>query len=327
MTKPGNVIEALAQVSSRIGVIAKDKTTKATGNYKYRGIDAVLNALHGPLHEAGVVIVPRVGKAEMVERGNQSEAQMLIEYRIYGPGGPGDYIDTSVFATGLDSGDKATGKAMSYAYKSMAFQLFCIPTDASVDNEAENVVREARTAQRQPEVEEWDEARWTVLADSLRLLEKDDRDAAIKLLADAGLFTGRTPNKPFTDRQLDNVQSILDSCTPEAVTPPAHRPQHAIDTLVDARGCDPLTAEGIEGWMWELASYANADEIPWKSYAGKDHTCLRQQAILDKARELASDLTAKGVTTDSPDRLDDIHGELAVALRLALLAYDPSKPF
>lgn len=331
MTKPGNVIEALAQVSQKVGAIAKDQKSQAAGNYKYRGIDDVLNALHGPLAEAGVVIVPRVGKVEMVERGKQVEAQMLIEYHIYGPQGSEDCVVSSVFATGLDTGDKATGKAMSYAYKQLAFQLFCIPTDASVDNEAENVVREARTAPQRSEHEaaNWDEQKWQVLGERLRALPDDARSKLIARFAEAGFFTGRTPNKPFTDDALTFMALAIEHAETqaEAVTAPAQRPQHAIDTLADARDCDPLIAEGIEEWHWDLASYINPDEIPWKSYTGKDRTGLRMQAILDKARELASDLTVKGITTDVPDRLDDIHGELAVALRLALLAYDPSQPF
>jgi hypothetical protein len=41
----------------------------------------------------------------------------------------------------MDSGDKATNKAMSAAYKYMAFQTFAIPTEG--DNDADNHTHEA----------------------------------------------------------------------------------------------------------------------------------------------------------------------------------------
>lgn len=36
----------------------------------------------------------------------------------------------------MDSGDKSVGKAMSYAYKAMAFSTFCIPTEGDHDADA-----------------------------------------------------------------------------------------------------------------------------------------------------------------------------------------------
>jgi hypothetical protein len=44
------------------------------------------------------------------------------------------------FGEAMDSGDKATNKAMSAAYKYMAFQTFAIPTEG--DNDADNHTHE-----------------------------------------------------------------------------------------------------------------------------------------------------------------------------------------
>ena len=40
----------------------------------------------------------------------------------------------TVYGEGCDSGDKATNKAMSTAYKYMAFQSFCIPVEGESDD-------------------------------------------------------------------------------------------------------------------------------------------------------------------------------------------------
>ena len=37
----------------------------------------------------------------------------------------------------MDSGDKATNKAMSIAFKYACFQVFCIPTEEMIDPDAE----------------------------------------------------------------------------------------------------------------------------------------------------------------------------------------------
>jgi hypothetical protein len=41
-----------------------------------------------------------------------------------------------MFGEAMDSGDKATNKAMSAAYKYMAMQVFCIPTEGDNDADA-----------------------------------------------------------------------------------------------------------------------------------------------------------------------------------------------
>lgn len=47
----------------------------------------------------------------------------------------GSYIEVVTLGDGMDTGDKASGKAMSYAYKSLMFQLFCIPVVGQPDTD------------------------------------------------------------------------------------------------------------------------------------------------------------------------------------------------
>jgi hypothetical protein len=51
----------------------------------------------------------------------------------------------------MDSGDKASNKAMSAAYKYAAFQAFCIPTEG--DNDADSQTHEVAAATTDPAVE------------------------------------------------------------------------------------------------------------------------------------------------------------------------------
>jgi hypothetical protein len=49
---------------------------------------------------------------------------LRVGYRIYGP--DGSYIEAASYGEGTDSGDKATSKAMTMAFKYLLFELLCI---------------------------------------------------------------------------------------------------------------------------------------------------------------------------------------------------------
>ena len=49
------LFEALSAIQSELTAVGKDSTANAGGKYKYRGIDAVINALHPLLAKHGAV--------------------------------------------------------------------------------------------------------------------------------------------------------------------------------------------------------------------------------------------------------------------------------
>ena len=60
-------------------------------------------------------------------------ATATIEYNFYDESG--ESISVTVVGEGMDSGDKATSKALSIAYKYAMFQTFCIPTEDDPDKD------------------------------------------------------------------------------------------------------------------------------------------------------------------------------------------------
>ncbi len=58
-----------------------------------------------------------------------------MKYTFYAE--DGSHIEAVVVGEGMDSGDKATNKAMSAAFKYACFQVFCIPTEEMKDPDAE----------------------------------------------------------------------------------------------------------------------------------------------------------------------------------------------
>ena len=63
----------------------------------------------------------------------------IIDHKVYTKP-DSRYGVSKVFGEAMDSGDKATNKAMSAAYKYAAFQAFCIPTEG--DNDADKTTHE-----------------------------------------------------------------------------------------------------------------------------------------------------------------------------------------
>lgn len=135
----GKIYEAISNVMAEIGAIGKEKKNLQQG-FMYRGIDDVMNALQPSLVKHKVFIVPEVTSETREEKTNKNGTLLFyvrlgITYRFFTT--DGSSIETKVIGEAMDSGDKATNKAMSIAYKYACFQVFCIPTEEMRDPDAE----------------------------------------------------------------------------------------------------------------------------------------------------------------------------------------------
>lgn len=132
-----NIFQAINAVMADCGFIAKDSKNQ-TQNYKYRGIDAVMNALNPALIKNHVFVVPEVLNQTREERQNAKGTLLIysiitVKYTFFAE--DGSSVSSIVVGEGMDSGDKATNKAMSAAFKYACFQVFCIPTEEMHDSE------------------------------------------------------------------------------------------------------------------------------------------------------------------------------------------------
>lgn len=132
-----NIYESIGQVMKDCGFVAKDSKNAQQG-YKFRGIDAVMNALNPALIKNKVFVVPEVIDQTREERTTSKGGLLIysivtVRYKFYAE--DGSYVEACVIGEGMDSGDKATNKAMSAAFKYACFQTFCIPTEEMKDSE------------------------------------------------------------------------------------------------------------------------------------------------------------------------------------------------
>lgn len=128
-----NVYHAISHVSNELLTgIGKEKRNAQQG-FNFRGIDDVYNALAPALVKHGLVILPRILERTVTERQTQKGGALFYvvvkaEFDFV-CAEDGSKHTVVTFGEAMDSGDKATNKAMSIAYKYAAFQVFCIPTE------------------------------------------------------------------------------------------------------------------------------------------------------------------------------------------------------
>ena len=142
-------INAVQTELSTIG-ITKDRTNSQGSGYKFRGIDDVYNAISPLLAKHGLCILPRVLTRECVERSSKAGAALFyvtveVEFDFVSAE-DGSKHTVKTFGEAMDSGDKATNKAMSAAYKYAAFQAFSIPTESDNDADAFSHVVQSQLA-------------------------------------------------------------------------------------------------------------------------------------------------------------------------------------
>jgi hypothetical protein len=148
-----------AAIAGVMADLAKEGIAKARNNqqqgYNFRGIDDVYNALSPVLAAHGLVVLPRVLSRDVVERVNHKGTALFYvtvdaEFTLVcAKDGSSHTIKT--FGEAMDSGDKATNKAMSAAYKYAAMQAFCIPTEG--DNDADSTTHEVAPQPQRQHVE------------------------------------------------------------------------------------------------------------------------------------------------------------------------------
>ena len=137
--KKMNIYEAICKTMEDVGAIGKNSKNPQQG-FMYRGVDAVMNALNPAMIKNGIFVVPTVLEQTREERTTAKGGLLIysickIKYTFYAQ--DGSFVESVVIGEGMDSGDKATNKAMSVGFKYACFQVFCIPTEEMKDPDAE----------------------------------------------------------------------------------------------------------------------------------------------------------------------------------------------
>lgn len=131
------IYPSIIAVMRDVGAIGKDRRNDVQ-RYSFRGIDDVYNELHEHLAKHGVFTVPRVISERSEERQTKSGGASIyriltIAFTFFAE--DGSSIEAVMVGEGMDSGDKASNKAMAVAHKYALMQVFAIPTEETKDPE------------------------------------------------------------------------------------------------------------------------------------------------------------------------------------------------
>ena len=125
--------------------IGKGRRNEQQG-YAFRGVDDIYNAVARLLSTHGLCILPRCTERTVVERTNaKGTALFYVTVRAefdFVSAADGSRHTVVTYGEAMDSGDKATNKAMSAAYKYALLQTFAIPTEG--DNDADATTHEVQ---------------------------------------------------------------------------------------------------------------------------------------------------------------------------------------
>lgn len=134
-----NIYQKISEIMKAVEYLAKDDKVEF-GNTKYKAIseEKVTKTIRKELINQGIVIIPitqecTVTELIRTEKSVNQRADIHIRYRIQNIDDINDYIEVESNGSGVDTQDKAVGKAMTYAYKYMLLRTFAIPTGEDPD--------------------------------------------------------------------------------------------------------------------------------------------------------------------------------------------------
>lgn len=119
-----NIYQKLQAVMKAVAYIKKDATVSGGGSYKAVTHDQVTAFVRPHFVEQGIVVVPRLASGAVVDTGRKTSSgnpiiryEGLYEVSFVNADEPSDVCVIPVSAHAEDQGDKAPGKALSYATK------------------------------------------------------------------------------------------------------------------------------------------------------------------------------------------------------------------
>ena len=156
----GKIYAQITKIMNEIDAIGKNRNNSAQG-YKFRGIDDCYNELHPLLAKHGVFTVPEVlsevySTLETRNGGVMHCVRMKIKYTFYAD--DGSSFQAIVASEGMDTGDKASNKALAVGHKYALMQVFAIPTEDDKDPENDSPVTISRPVTKGAVVKPKDDA-------------------------------------------------------------------------------------------------------------------------------------------------------------------------
>lgn len=134
------IYKAMASILQQSVAIGKDRKNQMQ-RYNFRGVDDAYNSLHEIFAQNSVFNTPEVLEERSEERTTKNGGVLIyrilkIKFTFWAV--DGSSVSAIMMGESMDSGDKASNKAMSVAHKYALLQIFLIPTEEPKDPENES---------------------------------------------------------------------------------------------------------------------------------------------------------------------------------------------
>lgn len=145
-----NIYEKLSYITAEIGVVEKNLTVPTGGKKTYKAVSErdVLDAvkpIEAKYRVYSYPVMRNIIDRDILVKESEYEGKITktntlflrVEtiYRFVNLDNPAEYIETTVYGDGLDTGDKATGKAMTYADKYALMKAYKLSTGDDPDKD------------------------------------------------------------------------------------------------------------------------------------------------------------------------------------------------
>jgi hypothetical protein len=138
-----NLHQRLLAITRDAGALEKSGQTSYGDQYKYHKIDDVVDRLRPLFVEHGVALLVHVDERYLSEAGKTSNgktqwrADLLLNVSFVNADKPEEREAISAWGDGIDTGDKAVGKAYAYALKNVLLATFFLRGQPDVEEDHE----------------------------------------------------------------------------------------------------------------------------------------------------------------------------------------------
>jgi hypothetical protein len=216
------VYTAISAITAELAETGIAKShTNARDQYAYRSIDDVMARIAPLLAKHRLCILPRVLERSSEDRSDATDTLLIrVTLRVafdMVSGRDGSAHTVEACGEALDSGDKATSKAMSAAFKQAILQSFCVPSVGSEDADATSHRLIAKRDQPDPD-QGWDQ--WAFdIQDMIAICETTEAVDRVQTTYRA-LFRAASVRRPDLYQAIGQViQARRDKVSPRATVP------------------------------------------------------------------------------------------------------------
>jgi hypothetical protein len=135
------LLAAMKEIAAR-GIAKMSSANLGGSTVKYRGIEIAMNEMSVVLIHCGISVTPEYADLQITERAKAEAGKATRFATVKGTftfqAEDGSSVRCVTYGEAMDSGDKATIKAQSVAFRTALFQQFVIPTmamDTEIDDE------------------------------------------------------------------------------------------------------------------------------------------------------------------------------------------------